>query len=58
MTQTTRILFVDDEPAYCRIFNKRIGTDQRFQVETALNGPEALERLSCFPADKIGRAHV
>lgn len=53
MTQTTRILFVDDEPAYCRIFNKRIGTDQRFQVETALNGPEALERLSCFPADIV-----
>jgi len=53
MSQTTRILFVDDEPAYCRIFNKRISTDPRFQVETALSGPEALERLQRFPADIV-----
>ncbi len=53
MTPTTRILFVDDEPAYCRIFNKRIGANQRFQVETVLSGSEALERLLCFQADIV-----
>ncbi|NJD37948.1 MAG: sigma-54-dependent Fis family transcriptional regulator [Geobacter sp.] len=53
MSQTTRILFVDDEPAYCRIFSKRISADPRFQVETASSGPEALERLQRFPADIV-----
>lgn len=53
MTVATRILFVDDEPAYCRIFSKRIGADPRFQVETAGSGPEALERLQHSPADIV-----
>jgi len=53
MTVATRILFVDDEPAYCRIFSKRIGADPRFQVETAGSGPEALARLQQTPADIV-----
>lgn len=53
MTAPTRILFVDDEPAYCRIFSKRIGADPRFQVETTGSGPEALQRLQQSPADIV-----
>lgn len=53
MTVATRILFVDDEPAYCRIFSKRISSDPRFVVETAGSGPEALERLQQSPVDIV-----
>lgn len=53
MTERIRILFVDDEPAYCRIFRNRIGRDPRFQVETAMSGEEALLRLQQFPADMV-----
>ena len=53
MTVPTRILFVDDEPAYCRIFSNKIGIDPRFQVKTAGSGPEALERLLQFQADIV-----
>jgi DNA-binding NtrC family response regulator len=53
MSVATRILFVDDEPAYCRIFNKRIGADPRFLVETAESGPEALQSLQRSPADIV-----
>lgn len=53
MSATTRILFVDDEPAYCRIFRTRIGVDPKFQIETANSGDEALTRLHTFPADIV-----
>jgi len=53
MTVATRILFVDDEPAYCRIFSKRISSDPRYVVETAGSGPEALERLQQSPVDIV-----
>ncbi|MDD2500863.1 MAG: sigma-54 dependent transcriptional regulator [Geobacter sp.] len=53
MSATTRILFVDDEPAYCRIFRTRIGVDPLFQIETANSGDEALARLQTFPADIV-----
>lgn len=53
MSTTTRILFVDDEPAYCRIFRTRIGVDPHFQIETATSGDEALARLESFPADIV-----
>ncbi|MDY0300038.1 MAG: sigma-54 dependent transcriptional regulator [Trichlorobacter sp.] len=53
MVEKTRILFVDDEPAYCRIFSKRIGKDPRFLVETASGGEEALSLLEQFPADMV-----
>ena len=53
MSATTRILFVDDEPAYCRIFRTRIGADPHYQIETATSGDEALARLENFPADIV-----
>lgn len=53
MSEKIRILFVDDEPAYCRIFRSRIGRDPRFLVETAQSGEEALLRLQQFPADMV-----
>lgn len=53
MSTSTRILFVDDEPAYCRSFHSRIGKDSRFLVETANNGDEALALLKNFPADIV-----
>jgi len=53
MTTKTRILFVDDEPAYCRIFRNRIGRNGRFLVETAAGGSDALARLQEFQADIV-----
>ncbi|MCE1226762.1 MAG: sigma-54 dependent transcriptional regulator [Geobacteraceae bacterium] len=53
MNSPVRILFVDDEPAYCRIFSKKIGADVRFQVRTAGSGPEALESLQKSSADIV-----
>jgi len=53
MSALTRILFVDDEPAYCRIFRTRIGTDPQFQIETVNSGDEALSRLESFTADIV-----
>lgn len=53
MRDAIRILFVDDEPAYCRIFRKRIGTDIRFEVDTASSGQEALQKLELMPVDIV-----
>ena len=53
MTTETRILFVDDEPAYCRIFRNRFRRNQRFVVETATSGKDALTRLQDFSADIV-----
>lgn len=53
MVEKARILFVDDEPAYCRAFSKRIGKDARFLVKTAGNGEEALSLLEQFSADMV-----
>ncbi|MDK9716967.1 MAG: sigma-54 dependent transcriptional regulator [Trichlorobacter sp.] len=53
MSVTTRILFVDDEPAYCRIFRTRIGVDPQFLIETTNSGDGALTRLQTFPADIV-----
>jgi DNA-binding NtrC family response regulator len=53
MNVQTCILFVDDEPAYCRIFRNKIGDDPRFQIRTAGSGDEALTLLQKFPADIV-----
>ncbi len=53
MSAITRILFVDDESNYCRIFRTRIGADPQLQIETATSGDEALARLESFPADIV-----
>ncbi len=43
-----RILFVDDEPAYRRIFRSGMRADERLLVETAGDGEEALVKLETF----------
>ncbi|MFO7578488.1 MAG: sigma-54 dependent transcriptional regulator [Pelovirga sp.] len=53
MSSPIRILFVDDEPAYRRIFQSRLRRDQRFLVETAGGGEEALQTLKQFSADIV-----
>lgn len=53
MNQKTKILYVDDEPAYCRIFKKRIGRDPRFMVETAESGEAAIACLESFMPDIV-----
>lgn len=40
----TSILYVDDEPAYCRLFCRGMADEERFLVETAGDGEEALRK--------------
>lgn len=40
-----RILYVDDEPSYCRLFCRSMADDERFSIRTATNGEEALRLL-------------
>jgi DNA-binding NtrC family response regulator len=51
--QKTRILFVDDEPAYRRIFRSAMRADPRLLVETAQSGDEALRKLEEFAAEIV-----
>ncbi len=51
--EKTRILFVDDEPAYRRIFRSAMRTDPHLLVETAASGDEALRKLEEFPAEIV-----
>lgn len=53
MTTRVRILYVDDEPAYCRIFRSGLRRDPRFIVETATSGDEALNKFKSFRADIV-----
>ncbi|CAH2030193.1 sigma-54-dependent transcriptional regulator [Trichlorobacter ammonificans] len=48
-----RLLYVDDEPSYCRLFSRSMEDDERFQVMTATSGREAVELLREFPADVV-----
>lgn len=41
-----RILYVDDEGAYCRLFRRAMMNDERFQIITAESGAEALQSLA------------
>lgn len=49
----TRLLFVDDEEAYRNIFCREMGEDQRFSIETAVDGPTALRMLETKRADIV-----
>ena len=51
--QKCRVLYVDDEPAYCRLFCRGVADDERFAVRTAANGEEALLLLREEPADIV-----
>lgn len=49
----TRLLYVDDEAAYRRIFCRELGDDPRFEIETAENGATALQQLKTLPAEIV-----
>ena len=49
----THILYVDDEPAYCRLFRRALSDDTRFLVTTAESGEEALRLLHETTADIV-----
>lgn len=51
--QKTRILYVDDEAAYRRIFCRELRDDQRFAIQTAESGEEALQILAVHPANIV-----
>ncbi len=54
MTQPkVRILYVDDEPAYCRLFCRGMEDDERFIIETAESGEEALRKLAGRSTDIV-----
>jgi len=55
MVRKTKILFVDDEPAYRRAFAARLRrhNEEAYEVETAEDGVEALEKLASFAADIV-----
>lgn len=55
MIRKTKILFVDDEPAYRRSFSSKLRRhdENAYEVETAENGVEALEKLATFTADIV-----
>ncbi|BCG45759.1 Two-component system response regulator protein [Citrifermentans bremense] len=48
-----RILYVDDEPAYGRLFSRAMEDDDRFLIRTAGNGKEALHILREYPAEVV-----
>ena len=48
-----RILYVDDEPAYCRLFCRGMADDERFIIRTAANGEEALRILREEPHEIV-----
>ena len=52
MNKGTKILFVDDEPSIVKIMVNRLKSHS-FQVETALCGKEALEKVRTFKPDLI-----
>lgn len=52
-TEPCRLLYVDDEPSWCRLFCRNMEDDERFQVMTASGGQEALDLLREFPADVV-----
>ena len=49
---SVRILVVDDEPRYLRLFEANLLTEG-YQVLTAVDGEEAVERFSANPVDLI-----
>jgi len=47
--QKCRVLYVDDEPAYGRLFSRGMEDDDRFSIITATSGEEALRILQDCP---------
>ena len=53
MAAVHRILFVDDEPNFQRAFERLMRKEERFHVEMASDGRQALEMLKTYPADMV-----
>lgn len=51
--EVCRILYVDDEAAYCNLFRRSMEDDDRFAVKTCCSGEEALSLLQEFPAEIV-----
>lgn len=51
--QKIPLLYVDDEPAYAKLFLRTMADDERFEVRTAGDGVDALDILKTFPAQII-----
>ena len=52
-SEKIRVLYVDDEPAYGRLFGRGMVDDERYLIETAGDGEEALRKLREHPADIV-----
>jgi len=50
MTDRIKILYVDDEENYLRSFSRAMMEESHLEIETALDGEIALEKLKTFPA--------
>jgi two-component system NtrC family response regulator/two-component system response regulator HydG len=53
MNRTAKLLFVDDEKGYRGSFRSAFGLDDRYLLETAADGQEALATLEHFHADIV-----
>jgi Response regulator containing CheY-like receiver, AAA-type ATPase, and DNA-binding domains len=51
--QKCRVLYVDDEPAYGRLFSRGMEDDDRFSIITATSGEEALRILQDCPVQIV-----
>lgn len=47
------ILYVDDEPSYCRLFKRAMSDDERFRISTAENSADALALLEHIRVDIV-----
>ena len=54
MSETKKILVVDDEPDFCAIVQGQL-EKEGYQVDLAYNGLEGLEKVKSDPPDAIGR---
>ncbi|MBD1400671.1 sigma-54-dependent transcriptional regulator [Pelovirga terrestris] len=53
MDKKTRLLYVDDEPAWRNIFRREISEDKRYEIKTADSGADALAVLNNWRADIV-----
>ena len=53
LTEKIHILYVDDEPSYCRLFRRAMIDDERFRISTAESAAEALALLEHARVDIV-----
>lgn len=52
-SEKIHILYVDDEPSYCRLFRRSMIDDERFRISTAESAAETLTLLEHTPVDIV-----